>query len=60
MIKKIFFALFIVLFTTSSNSEVINKIIIEGNPKDLIQKYDQEDGNLENVFLSLTGKELRD
>ena len=36
------------------------KIIIEGNPKDLIQKYDQEDGNLENVFLSLTGKELRD
>ena len=36
------------------------KIIIEGNPKDLIHKYDQEDGNLENVFLSLTGKELRD
>ena len=36
------------------------KIIIEGNPKDLIQKYDQENGNLENVFLSLTGKELRD
>ena len=36
------------------------KIIIEGNPKDLIQKYDQEDGNLENVFLSLTDKELRD
>ena len=36
------------------------KIIIEGNPKDLILKYDQEDGNLENVFLSLTGKELRD
>ena len=36
------------------------KIIIEGNPKDLINKYDQEDGNLENVFLSLTGKELRD
>jgi len=36
------------------------RIIIEGNPKDLIQKYDQEDGNLENVFLSLTGKELRD
>ena len=36
------------------------KIIIEGNPKDLIQKYDREDGNLENVFLSLTGKELRD
>ena len=36
------------------------KIIVEGNPKDLIQKYDQEDGNLENVFLSLTGKELRD
>ena len=36
------------------------KIIIEGNPKDLIRKYDQEDGNLENVFLSLTGKELRD
>ena len=36
------------------------KIIIEGNPKDLINKYDREDGNLENVFLSLTGKELRD
>lgn len=36
------------------------KIIIEGNPKDLISKYDREDGNLENVFLSLTGKELRD
>lgn len=36
------------------------KIIIEGNPNDLINKYDQEDGNLENVFLSLTGKELRD
>ena len=36
------------------------QIIIEGNPKDLICKYDQEDGNLENVFLSLTGKELRD
>ena len=36
------------------------QIIIEGNPKDLIRKYDQEDGNLENVFLSLTGKELRD
>ena len=33
MIKKIFFALFIVLFTTSSNSEVINKIIIEGNKR---------------------------
>ena len=36
------------------------RILIEGNPKDLIQKYDREDGNLENVFLSLTGKELRD
>ena len=36
------------------------KIIFEGNPKDLINKYDREDGNLENVFLSLTGKELRD
>ena len=36
------------------------KIIIEGNPNDLINKYDQEDGNLENVFLSLTDKELRD
>ena len=36
------------------------RIIIEGNPKDLIDKYDQENGNLENVFLSLTGKELRD
>ena len=36
------------------------RILIEGNPKDLIHKYDQEDGNLENVFLSLTGKELRD
>ena len=36
------------------------RILIEGNPKDLIDKYDQEDGNLENVFLSLTGKELRD
>ena len=36
------------------------KIIIEGNPKDLINKYDRADGNLENVFLSLTGKELRD
>ncbi|MEC7929819.1 MAG: ABC transporter ATP-binding protein [Pseudomonadota bacterium] len=36
------------------------KIIIEGNPEDLINKYDREDGNLENVFLSLTGKELRD
>ena len=36
------------------------RIIIEGNPKDLIDKYDKEDGNLENVFLSLTGKELRD
>ena len=36
------------------------RILIEGNPKDLIHKYDEEDGNLENVFLSLTGKELRD
>ena len=36
------------------------RILIEGNPKGLIHKYDQEDGNLENVFLSLTGKELRD
>ena len=36
------------------------RIIIEGNPNDLINKYDQEEGNLENVFLSLTGKELRD
>ena len=27
------------------------KIIIEGNPKDLINKYDREDGNLENVFV---------
>ena len=36
------------------------RILIEGNPKDLIHKYDQQDGNLENVFLSLTGKELRD
>ena len=36
------------------------RILIEGNPKDLINKFDQQDGNLENVFLSLTGKELRD
>ncbi|MCB4799493.1 ABC transporter ATP-binding protein [Neotamlana laminarinivorans] len=35
------------------------KIIIEGKPKDLINKSD-ELHNLEDVFISLTGKELRD
>ena len=37
------------------------KIIAEGKPTDLIEKYDSnenEKGNLENVFLYLTGKEL--
>ncbi|MCB4808039.1 ABC transporter ATP-binding protein [Tamlana sp. 62-3] len=35
------------------------KIIIEGKPKDLINQSD-ELHNLEDVFISLTGKELRD
>ncbi|WP_044633615.1 ABC transporter ATP-binding protein [Neotamlana sedimentorum] len=35
------------------------KIIIEGKPKDLINKSDDLH-NLEDVFISLTGKELRD
>ena len=37
------------------------KIIAEGEPKHLIEQYDSEKnekGNLENVFLYLTGKEL--
>ena len=37
------------------------KIIAEGEPKNLIEQYDSEKnekGNLENVFLYLTGKEL--
>ena len=37
------------------------KIIAEGEPKNLIEQYDSEEnekGNLENVFLYLTGKEL--
>ena len=37
------------------------KIIAEGEPKNLIEQYDSEEnekGNLENVFLHLTGKEL--
>ena len=37
------------------------KIIAEGEPKNLIEQYDSEEnekGNLENVFLYLTGMEL--
>ena len=39
------------------------KIITEGTPRDLIAKFDSdkaEKGNLENVFLHLTGRDLRD
>ena len=39
------------------------RIISEGRPKDLISKFDsasQDKGNLENVFLTLTGRDLRD
>jgi hypothetical protein len=39
------------------------KIITEGSPNDLIAKFDSdntEKGNLENVFLHLTGRDLRD
>ena len=39
------------------------KIISEGSPKDLIAKFDSENaekGNLENVFLHLTGRGLRE
>ena len=39
------------------------KIISEGSPKDLIAKFDSanpEKGNLENVFLHLTGRGLRE
>ena len=39
------------------------KIIAEGKPDDLIEKYDtseDEKGNLENVFLYITGKGLFD
>ena len=39
------------------------KIMSEGSPKDLIAKFDSENaekGNLENVFLHLTGRGLRD
>ena len=35
------------------------KIIAEGEPKNLIEQYDSEEnekGNLENVFLHLTGE----
>ena len=71
LIKELNFSGMTIILTTHNMEEAENlchkvaimdkgKIIIEGNPKDLILKYDQEDGNLENVFLSLTGKELRD
>lgn len=39
------------------------KVIIEGKPAELIKEYDsknEDKGNLENVFLSLTGRDLRD
>ena len=39
------------------------KIMSEGSPKDLIAKFDSvnaEKGNLENVFLYLTGRDLRE
>jgi ABC-2 type transport system ATP-binding protein len=39
------------------------KIMSEGSPKDLISKFDSENaekGNLENVFLHLTGRGLRE
>tara|TARA_B100000900_G_scaffold410047_1_gene427067 strand:+ start:1417 stop:2169 length:753 start_codon:yes stop_codon:yes gene_type:complete len=39
------------------------KIMSEGSPKDLIAKFDSENaekGNLENVFLHLTGRGLRE
>ena len=39
------------------------KIMSEGSPKDLIAKFDSENaekGNLENVFLHLTGRDLRE
>ncbi|URQ67162.1 ABC transporter ATP-binding protein [SAR86 cluster bacterium] len=71
LIKELNFSGMTIILTTHNMEEAENlchkvaimdkgKIIIEGNPKDLINKYDREDGNLENVFLSLTGKELRD
>ena len=51
--------------TLCHNVAIMNKgkIIAEGKPDDLIEKYDtseDEKGNLENVFLYLTGKELFD
>ena len=51
--------------TLCHNVAIMNKgkIIAEGKPNDLIKKYDSSDdekGNLENVFLYLTGKELFD
>ena len=39
------------------------RVIIEGKPAELIKEYDsknEDKGNLENVFLSLTGRDLRD
>jgi ABC-2 type transport system ATP-binding protein len=71
LIKELNLSGMTIILTTHNMEEAANlchkvaimdkgKIIIEGNPKDLINKYDREDGNLENVFLSLTGKELRD
>ena len=51
--------------TLCHNVAIMNKgkIIAEGKPNDLIEKYDSsedEKGNLENVFLYLTGMELFD
>ena len=51
--------------TLCHNVAIMNKgkIIAEGKPNDLIEKYDSsedEKGNLENVFLYLTGRELFD
>lgn len=36
------------------------KIVEQGTPKELIQKHLEGKGNLEDVFLKLTGKNLRD
>ena len=44
-------------------SEMCIRDSAEGKPNDLIEKYDSsedEKGNLENVFLYLTGRELFD
>jgi len=51
--------------TLCHNVAIMNKgkIIAEGKPQELIEKYDSsndEKGNLENVFLYLTGREIFD